>query len=280
MRMTVPFILIALLLAGCSPYESRFLRVPRTMWQAPDRAIVLDIPGANNATIRAWLFQPDTHHAATPSPLLIIAHGRSDAMSDYRQLAPRLADETGSAVCVFDYRGFGASSDLEHPTRQTLIEDTARVIERLRARDDTDPDRTILFGVSLGAYPASASFADDPTISALMLWGAPADIKRLIADGHESLNPITQLLAQLIIQRHREPLDSIRLANNRPVLIAHAENDAIVRVRHAELLAEAADHATIIIDPGGTHTSISEPTITRMIEFVRHHNGIPGDTGT
>ena len=273
MRILTLLTLLATLLIGCAPYESRFLRVPRTMWQAPQLAIVLDIPTENtDASIRAWLFHPAAHTPNEPSPLLIIAHGRSDSMSDYRELAPRLADATGSAVAVFDYRGFGASSDIDNPTRQSLIDDTARTIEHLRARSDIDDERTILMGVSLGAYPACTNFADDPTINALLLWGAPADIKRVIADGHESLNPLTQFIAQLLIPRHREPIDSLRNTNSRPVLIAHAEQDTIIRIRNAHMLAGAAPHATLIIDPDATHASISEPTLSRMIEFIREHN--------
>lgn len=259
-----------LILAGCAPFESRFLRPPRTMWQAPERAQVLDIPADDQGTIRAWLFHPQPP-IESPAPLLIIAHGRSDSMADYRTLAPRLADAMNGAVLVYDYRGFGASSDLEYPTRQTLIDDAHAVLEHITQRPEIDPQRIVLMGISLGAYPASAAFADAPNTRALVLWAAPANIKSLIADGHDELNPITQLLTQLLVPRHREPESSLRDASERPILIAHARDDEIVRVHHALRLQGAAPHATLIIDEDGSHAQISEPTLEQIIAFIRTH---------
>jgi pimeloyl-ACP methyl ester carboxylesterase len=258
------------ILAGCAPFESRFLRPPRTMWQAPDRAQVIDIPADEEDTIRAWLFHPQPP-IELPVPLLIIAHGRSDSMADYRDLAPHIADATNTAVLIYDYRGFGASSDLDNPTRQTLIEDAHAVLEHITHRPDIDPDRIVLMGISLGAYPASAAFADTPNTRALVLWGAPTNIKALIADGHDDLNPITQLLAQLLVPRHREPESSLRDAPERPILIVHARDDDIVRVHHAQRLQNAAPHATLIIDEDGSHARISEPTLEQIIAFIRTH---------
>lgn len=243
------------------------------MWQAPDRAQILDIPANDQndqGTIRAWLFHPQLA-SESPVPLLIIAHGRSDSMADYRTLAPTLADATNAAVLIYDYRGFGASSDLEHPTRQTLIDDAHAVLEHITHRPDIDRQRIVLMGISLGAYPASAAFADAPSTRALVLWGAPTNIKALIADGHADLNPITQLLAQLLVPRHREPESSLRDATERPILIAHARDDEIVRVQHALRLQRAAPHATLIIDEDGSHARISEPTLEQIIAFIRTH---------
>ena len=95
--------------------------------------------------------------------------------------------------------------------------------------------------------------------------------ENLIADGHDDLNPITQLLAQLLVPRHREPESSLRDAPERPILIAHARDDDIVRVHHAQRLQNAAPHATLIIDEDGSHARISEPTLEQIIAFIRTH---------
>lgn len=270
MRFLLLLIAIACVFAGCTPFESRFLRPPRTMWQSPERAEVLNIPATDAGSIRAWLFEPQTRSTG-PMPILIIAHGRSDSMADYRALAPQLADAIDSAVLVYDYRGFGASSNLDDPTRQSMIDDAESVIIALTQRTDIDPERIALMGLSLGAYAAAASFADMPNARALVLWGAPADIKALIADGHDELNPFTQLAAQILIKRHREPESSLRASGQRPILIAHARADSIIRVDHAHRLHRAAPHATLIIDEHGSHTNISEPTLEKIIAFLRVH---------
>jgi pimeloyl-ACP methyl ester carboxylesterase len=272
MRSLLVTLAVLIMLTGCAPFESRFLRPPRTMWQAPERAEVFNIAAADDGTLRAWLFKPEDIQTSQ-YPLLIIAHGRSDSMADYRELAPQLADAIGSAVLLYDYRGFGASSDLQNPTRRTLIADAASVMGTMQERPDIDADRIALMGISLGAYPASASFADTPDTRALVLWGAPADIKKLIADGHDELNPFTRLAAGVLVPRHREPETSLRAAGERPILIAHARSDEIIRIDHAHRLQEAAPHATLIIDEQGAHTRISEPTLDAIIAFLREHIG-------
>lgn len=269
MRRFIPPIVLCTLLGACAPYESRFLRVPRTMWQAPDRAVVLDIPASDQSIIRGWLFRPQTHTDEIPNPIVIIAHGRSDSMADYRELAPDLADAMEATIVVFDYRGFGASSDLESPTRRTMIDDTKAVLAYLGQHDEFRADHTSIWGVSLGAYPACATFSDDPGIDALLLWGAPANIRDLINDGHEDLNPLAQLLANLLVPRYRAPEDELKQAGDRPVVIAHAEQDEIVRVRHAHALHASAPAAALLIDEAGSHGSISPEATDLMIEWYR-----------
>jgi len=239
------------------------------MWEPPERATVLDIPAQGDGTLKSWLFRPADAPANQPLPALIIAHGRSDSMADYRAFAPELADAIGGAVVIFDYRGFGASSDLKHPTRQTLIDDTGALLAHLRTRRDLDPNRFTLWGISLGAYPAAAHFADDPSIDALVLWGAPSNIKALICDGHEDFNPISQLFASMLIPRHRAPEDELKRADARPALIVHAEHDQIVRIHHAHTLARSAPHAALLIDAEGTHASISQPILEAIIGWIR-----------
>jgi len=280
MRLATLAALLCVLLSGCAPFESRFLRVPRTMWRAPERAEVLDISDANDARIAAWLFHPagaSPQASQSPRPVIVIAHGRTDAMGDYRVFAPRLADATESIVVVFDYRGFGASDDLENPTRRTMIDDTRVLLSALTDRAEITSDRITMWGISLGAFPAAANFAEDPTLHALILWGAPANIQGVIRDGHSELGPLTRLLAALLVPRDHAPEDMVQNAGTRPVLIAHAERDEIINVRHAHTLVEAAQSAspdvTLVIDQEGTHASVSESTLQAIIDWHRARSG-------
>jgi pimeloyl-ACP methyl ester carboxylesterase len=271
MRLIPLLLILCTLLTACAPFESRFLRVPMRSWTPPERAQVLDIPAAENTIIKAWLFRPTKSTNSEQLPVLIIAHGRSDSMSDYRTLAPELADAIHSAVLVYDYRGFGASSELENPTRQSMIDDADSVLKAVTKRSDIDSKRVVLMGISMGAYPASASFAESPAARALVLWGAPANIHDLIDDGHEELNPFSQLFARLLVPRHRAPEDELALAGTRPVLIAHAQHDEVIHVRHAHTLKEAAPNSILLIDETGSHASISSQALNAIIDWVRSH---------
>jgi len=269
MKLILPMLIVCALLSACAPFESRFLRVPMRTWTPPERAEVLDIPGDDSAIIKAWIFRPSNSSNAERLPALIIAHGRSDVMGDYRVFGPEVADASGHAVVLFDYRGFGASSELDSPTRQSMIEDTRSLIDSISQREDLDRDRFILWGISLGAYPTAANFIDDDRINALVLWGAPANIHDVIRDGHDELNPMTQLVARVLIPRHRAPEDELEHAGTRPVLIAHAQHDEIVHVRHAYALHEAAPNSMLLIDETGTHATISSETLNAIIEWTR-----------
>jgi len=278
MRSVICSILIlTTLLMGtaCCSVESRFLRVPRRSWATPTDVEDVWIEADGDATMHAWLFKPADATAGEPLPAIAFMHGRSDSMPNYRQIGQSFADATGAALFIFEYRGFGKSSDLECISRATMITDGQAAINTLRARDDIDPSRIAIWGVSLGAYPATANFVDDPSIRALVLWGAPADIKMVIADGHDALSGFNGLVAKLAIRQYREPRDEIKDAGDRPVLIVHGEQDTIIKVRNAHALSEAASDADVpvqvFIDPLSTHSQVSQEAVNEIAAFL-HRN--------
>lgn len=280
MRLVICLILIltALLMAtACCSVESRFLRVPRMSWVTPPAVedVWIDAQSGtqSDAKMHAWLFRPTDAIPGDPLPAIAFMHGRSDSMPNYRQIGQSFADATGAALFIFEYRGFGKSSDLECISRATMITDGQAAINTLRARDDIDPTRIAIWGVSLGAYPATANFVDDPSISALVLWGAPADIRMVINDGHDALTGLNWLVAKLAIQQHREPKHEIKNAGDRPILIVHGQQDTIINVRNAHALSDAATDANVpvqlFIDPVSTHSQVSQDAVDKIAAFLQ-----------
>ena len=92
----------------------------------------------------------------------------------FRDIAERLAT-CGIATLRLDDRGAGSSAgDANAATTEDTAADTAEAVRFLRARKDIDARRIGLIGHSYGGIVAPMVAADDPTIAAVVLLGAPA----------------------------------------------------------------------------------------------------------
>ncbi|MEZ6235554.1 MAG: alpha/beta fold hydrolase [Phycisphaerales bacterium] len=264
---------LALILSACCSPESQFLRPLRITEAPPARAESVWIDAPNAGRLNAWLFRPEHAPPDRRIPAVLFLHGRSDSIATYRDLAPWFADRVDAAMLVVDYRGWGASSDIECPSRRSIIADAGAAYDWLAARDDIDESRIAIWGASLGGYPATSVMAERPDAVALALWASVADAIWLIDDFRHRLSTGRWLAARLALRRHREPRDQVRRIGDRPVLIVHGERDEIIPVRHAHEIAARAQAAGVpadlFIDPESTHMVVSEAAILRIAGFLR-----------
>ncbi|MCA9288068.1 MAG: alpha/beta fold hydrolase [Phycisphaerales bacterium] len=274
---------LALILSACCSPESQFLRPLRITEAPPARAenVWIDAPSAGR--LNAWLFRPEHAPPDRPIPAVLFLHGRSDSIATYRDLAPWFADRVDAAMLVVDYRGWGASSDIECPSRRSIIADAGAAYDWLAARDDIDESRIAIWGASLGGYPATSVMAERTDAVALALWASVADAIWLIDDFRDRLSGGRWLAARLALRRYREPRDQVRRIGDRPVLIVHGERDEIIPVRHAHEIAARAQAAGVpadlFIDPESTHMVVSEEAILRIAVFLRERLHA-GESGT
>ena len=264
---------LALILSACCSPESQFLRPLRITEAPPARAESVWIDAPNDGRLNAWLFRPETAPPDRPIPAVLFLHGRSDSIATYRDLAPWFADRIDAAMLVVDYRGWGASSDIECPSRRSIIADAGAAYDWLAARGDIDASRIAIWGASLGGYPATSVMAERTDAVALALWASVADAIWLIDDFRHRLSGGRWLAARLALRRHREPRDQVRRIGDRPVLIVHGEHDEIIPVRHAHEIAARARAAGVpadlFVDPESTHMVVSEDAILRIAAFLR-----------
>ena len=102
--------------------------------------------------------------SGAPYPAIVCLHPAADASRDqylFRHLAEVLPPR-GIAVARFDRRGNDVPLD-------TQVEDLARVIGDLTARDGVDPERIGLWGFSQGAWVAPLAASRMPVIKFLVL---------------------------------------------------------------------------------------------------------------
>ena len=92
----------------------------------------------------------------------------------FREIADALA-ERGVAMLRLDDRGVGGSTgDGNAATGDDIADDTRVAIAWLRERKEIDPARVALIGHSFGGEVAPMVAAEDPSVAALVLMGAPA----------------------------------------------------------------------------------------------------------
>jgi pimeloyl-ACP methyl ester carboxylesterase len=86
----------------------------------------------------------------------------------------------GYLTLNFDYRGFGESEGAVRCrlVPQMQVDDVRNAVTYLRTRDDVDPDRIAVVGVSLGAAIALGAAAVDERVRAMVAVAGPSDLWR------------------------------------------------------------------------------------------------------
>jgi len=184
-------------------------RAPAGMQKLPDvhggEVAVLHVPNPQ-ARFTCWFF-----------------HGNAEDLGDIEStlLALRAA---GFAVFAFDYPGYGLSSG---KPSETSLNAAARIARRyLRETLKVPPERTLLYGRSLGGGPAVQMALEEHT-GGLVLQSTFMSVFRVATrwrilpfDRFENLRKIARV--------------------NCPVLVMHGREDEVIAFRHGEALFAAA----------------------------------------
>ncbi|HEX7172234.1 MAG TPA: alpha/beta fold hydrolase [Candidatus Limnocylindria bacterium] len=118
----------------------------------------------------------------------------------YHDYIPRLV-EGGLNVLLFDYRGWGKSEGTRgelYPEQQ--IADVRNAVSYLQTRDDADPGRIGVFGVSFGGALGAGAAARDERIRAVVTVLAPMDGAQMLRGSRREYEWV-ELLGQLAEDR-------------------------------------------------------------------------------
>ena len=157
-------------------------------------------------------------------------HGNAGNISHRLENLKLLHDELGVSVFLFDYRGYGRSQG--KPSEKGTYRDAQAALTYLRSRGDTDPERIVYFGRSLGAGVA-VELATRESPLALILESSFPSIPALARHLYPFL-PIGPLL--------RTKYDSLAKIDKvkAPLLVLHGDRDEIVPLQAGRSLVEAA----------------------------------------
>lgn len=128
---------------------------------------------SGNVRISGSLLLPD---GTARHPAVVVLHTSGGGTRDfeaYRHLAEQLP-RAGIAVLLYDRRGTGQSEgNADTATFQDLASDAVAAVEFLRARQDIDPERVGVWGLSQGGWLSLLAAASSKDIAFVVSISAP-----------------------------------------------------------------------------------------------------------
>ena len=205
------------------------------------------------STLAAYLRVPP----GPPKPVVIMIPGLDSVKEELQATAEHLL-RRGLAVIAIDGPGQG-ESEYEFPIEPAYERVTTAVADYLKGRDDIDPDRIGVFGVSLGGYYAARSAAYEPRVLATVALAGPyrwdLDWDILPAQTRTTFQ-VRSGAASPAQARERAAaltLEDAAARITRPLLVAAGGRDRLVPPYHAERLAREAPGAELLMYPDGSH---------------------------
>jgi dipeptidyl aminopeptidase/acylaminoacyl peptidase len=230
--------------------------------------------------LHGWWFparNPDvpTELATTPAPTIVFCHGNAFNIKRHTAFMDWLPAQ-GFNVFLFDYRSYGMSE--KGPLhRDGLIHDANAAIDYVFARDDIDPDRVGLYGMSLGGTIGLAAAAEDERIASICSLATFSTWEGVAGD-------FVPVLGPWLISDGRNAMESAAMLGDRPLLLIHGTADRIVSYRHAPLIRDSAEAAGVEVElltiDGAGHINWVErhPEIRDAIgAFFRDTIGVAGN---
>jgi fermentation-respiration switch protein FrsA (DUF1100 family) len=241
----------------------------------------VSFPSAGDALrMSGWFFPA----AETPAPVVIMCHGIWTGRRECLPLALRF-QAAGYNVLTFDFRAHGLSDGRFTSVGHHETNDVLGAVEFVKGRSEVDPARIGVVGFSMGAAAAIQASARCSDVAALVadsayanfLDAAKSSFRMITRVPHFPLAPMAMRWAKWLVNvdaNQLRPMDVIGRIAPRPVLIAHGARDAIVPVRHADILFKAAgEPKELWIDPDAHHVGARDTDtdgyFVRVEQFFR-----------
>ena len=195
---------------------------------------------ADGNRLHGWWMHHEGNHLGT----VVFCHGNNKNVTHHAKYGTWMA-KRGFDVLIFDYRGYGQSQgDAE---RAGCIADTCAAIDYALERD---PERTVLFGHSLGGAFAVCAAAERPAVRALIA-ESTFDSYQEIASYHAGW---MSFLVPLLLGDTHSPRDVIADLAPMPVFVIHGARDNIVPAERGRALFDhAREPKRIYISERGHH---------------------------
>ena len=161
---------------------------------------------------------------------MVFCHGNARNLTWHVRYVAWLA-ERGFDVLVFDYRGYGASDG--EPTRSGVVRDAVAAIDFALARE---PERTVVFGHSLGGAIALSAVARRPAVRAVVAENTFPSYREVAS----ATVPWLSWLVPWLVSEGEDPVEALPHIPPRPLLVIHGTADRIVPYELGASLFEAA----------------------------------------
>lgn len=215
---------------------------------------------ADGLQLTHWYRPPaDDRH-----PVLVVFHGNAGHVGDR---VPKLSAllRAGYGMLLAGYRGYGGNPG--RPSEESLTGD-ARVLLDWLAGQQIGPERTVLYGESLGTGIA-VKMAAERSAAAVVLEAPYTSITELAQMHYWYLPARWLLLDKWDSIAHVERIEA-------PLLVLHGEQDRTVPSRFGRRLFEAApEPKELLLLDDANHVDLYDyPSVPeRVIDFLRRHVG-------
>lgn len=217
----------------------------------PTSVLVVTPSEYNLAAEELWIITEDNeqlHSWYFPNKMsdqiIVLSHGNAGNISHRLDIAQTLL-ETGAAVLMYDYRGYGKSTG--KPSESGLYLDIEAVINALINEKGYQKDHIYLYGRSLGGA-VSAYAATKFAVGGLVLDSAFKNVRAMIRDVYP--------FVPAFLARYEFPTQQfLNERKDMPVMIMHSNEDEIVRFHHGKTLFEMTKEPKKFVLLNGGHNT-------------------------
>ena len=157
---------ITLIVLWSTGYAERLAYMPvRDAFETPEQYEDVWIQTDDGTRLHAWFMPAQGAKPGDQTPAILHVHGNAGNVLYHESFSSFLTN-AGFHVLLFDYRGYGRSGEGKM-NRKNLSIDTRAALDYLMNRDDVDPDRVGVFGVSLGGPFALDATINEPRVRAV-----------------------------------------------------------------------------------------------------------------
>lgn len=276
------FLPACLALAGCSGlffYPEPELRLTPDRVGLAYRDVRFKTP--DGLQLHGWFLPAGPAAAKPPACTMLFLHGNAENVSTHIASVWWLPAR-GVSVFMIDYRGYGLSEG--YPSIEGVHVDAEAALSTMLRMPEVDPDRTVVFGQSLGGAVAITAVAGSPhrnRLRALIAEAAFSGFRSIMRDKMASalLTWPLQWIPSLTIDDDYNPLESIGRLSPLPVLLVHGLKDRVIPPENSRRLYDAAgDPKALWLIPEAGHIAAfrTDETRDRLIEYLRKRGCIAG----
>ncbi|MEI8256792.1 MAG: alpha/beta hydrolase [Deltaproteobacteria bacterium] len=213
--------------------------------------------------VRGAVLACASHRPHADAPLVVHFHGNGEVVDDYVPDVAEALAAVGLNSFFVEYRGYGASTG--KPALVGMLDDVEAVLASL----DTPPERTFVYGRSIGSIYAIEATKRRPSLGGLIIESGLADpLERVL------LRVAPGEIGATLEQMQRESarmLDHEGKLSRYPgrVLVMHAAGDHMVDRTHAERNARWAPRSELLMFPRGDHNSILAENLPAIVSAVQ-----------
>ena len=212
----------------------------------PEQLEPVVIPGEDGVSLGAAYVKSTQQ---PPRAYVLYFHGICCNIDQHVDRAKRLAN-LGYEVLIFDYRGWGTSTDVA-PSEPGLLADSRAALAWLVARTGREPARLVYYGRSFGSAVATQLAADTPP-GALILESPFTSVRGFVDDSsHLDLPP------GFVSEGTWDTEGRLRALEGVPLLLLHGLEDDFVRPEFSSrLYAIAHEPKQLVLVEGADHDTI------------------------